>query len=46
MLRYRFHSLANFCGKKPLCCDVLFVRLGSGSALHVFSIVPEILFVM
>ena len=43
MLRCLFHSLASLRGKKPPCCDVLFVRLGSGSALQVFSIVSEIL---
>ena len=44
MWRCLFHSLANFRGKKLPCCDVMFVRLGSGSALHVLSIVSEILF--
>ena len=44
MFRCRFHSLASFLGKTPHCCDVLFVRLGSGFALQVFSIVSEILF--
>ena len=39
MLRYLFHSLASFHGRKPHCCDVLLVRLGNGSALQVFSIV-------
>ena len=46
MLRCLFHSLASLRGKKPPCCDVLFVRLGSGSALQVFSIVSEILLTM
>ena len=46
VLRCLFHSLASLRGKKPPCCDVLFVRLGSGSALQVFSIVSEILFAM
>ena len=46
MLRCLFHSLASLRGKKPPCCAVLFVRLGSGSALHVFSIVSKILFTM
>ena len=46
MLRCFFHSPASLRGKKPPCCDVLFVRLGSGSALQVFSIVSEILFTM
>ena len=44
MWRCLFHSLASFRGKKPPCCDVMFVRLGSGSALQVLSIVSEILF--
>ena len=46
MLRDRVHSLASLRGKKPPCCDVLFVRVGSGSALQVFSIVSEILLTM
>ena len=44
MLRCLFHSLASLRGKKPPCCDVMFVRLGNGYALQVFSIVSEILF--
>ena len=44
--RYLFHYLASLRGKKPPCCDVLFVRLGSGFAVHVFSIVSEILLTM
>ena len=32
-----FHFLDNFCGKKPPCCEVLFVRVGIGAALQVFS---------
>ena len=43
MLRCLCHSLASLRGKNPPWCDVRFVRLGSGSALHVFSIVSEIL---
>jgi hypothetical protein len=46
VFRCLFHSLASLRGKKPPCCDVLFVRFGNGSALHVFSIVFEILFTM
>ena len=46
MLRCLFHSLASLRGKKSPCCDALFVRLGSGSAWHVVSIVFEILFIM
>ena len=46
MLRCLFHSLASLRGRKPPCCDVLFVRLGNGSALQVFSIVSKILFTM
>ena len=46
MLRYFFHFLANLRGRKSPCCNVLFVRLGNGSALQVFSIVSEILFTM
>ena len=46
MLRYLFHFLASLRGKKPPCYDVLFLRLGSGSALQVFSIVSKILFIM
>ena len=45
-MRCLFHFLASLRGKKPPCCDVMFVRLGSGSALQVFSIVSEILFTM
>ena len=37
-----FHSLDSFRGKKPPCCDVLFVRVGIGVALQVFSMVSEI----
>ena len=39
-----FHSLDSFRGKKPPCCAVLFVRACIGVALHVFSMVSEILF--
>ena len=39
MLRCLFQALASLRGKNPPCCDVLFVRLGNGSALQVFSIV-------
>ena len=46
MLRCFFHSLASLRGRKPPCCDVLFVSLGKVSALQVFSIVFEILFIM
>ena len=46
VLRYLFHSLESLRGKKPPCCDVMFVRLGSRYALHVFSVVSEILFTM
>ena len=46
MLRCLFHSLASLRGKKPPCCDVLFVRLGKVCVLQVFSIVYEILFIM
>jgi hypothetical protein len=45
VLRCLFHSLASLRGKKPPCC-VLFVRMGSGSARQVFSIVSEILLIM
>ena len=37
-----FHSLASFRGRKPLCCDVLLVRVGIGAALQVLSMVIEI----
>ena len=40
------HSVRGLHGKKLPCCDVLFVRLGSGSALQVFSNVSEILFII
>ena len=46
VLRCFFHSLASLRGKNPPCCDALFVRLGSGSAIHVISIVSEILLTM
>ena len=46
MLRHLFHFLASLCGRKPPCCDVLFVILGKVSALQVFSIVSKILFIM
>ena len=45
-MRFLFHFIASFRGKKPPCCDVLFVRFGRGSAVQVFSIVSEILCVM
>ena len=32
-----FYFLDNFCGKKPPCCEVLFVRVGIGAALQVYS---------
>ena len=41
-----FHSLASLRGRKPPCCVVLFVRVCIGVALHVFSMVSEILFTM
>jgi hypothetical protein len=41
-----FHSLASFRGRKPPCCDVQFVRFCIGAALHVFSMVSEILSTM
>ena len=44
MLRCHFHSLVSLRGKKPHYYDLLFVRLGSGYALQVFSIISEILF--
>ena len=46
MVRCFFHSLASFRGRNPHCCDVLCVRLGSGTALQVFSMVSEILLIM
>ena len=46
MLRCLCHALASFRGRNRPYCDVMFVRLGSGSALHVFSIVSEFLFIM
>jgi hypothetical protein len=46
VLRCLFHSLASLRGKKRPCCDALFVRLDRRSALQVFSIVYEILFIM
>ena len=42
MARCFSHSLASLRGRKPPCCAVLFVRFGSGGALHVFSMVSEI----
>ena len=41
-----FPFSSKFTWQNPPCCDVLFVRLGNGSAMHVFSIVSEILFTM
>jgi hypothetical protein len=46
VLRCLFHFLASLRGRKSPCYDALFVRLGNGSALQVFSIVSEILFTM
>ena len=46
MVRYFFHSLVSFRGRNPPCCDVLFVRLGSGVALQVFSIVSKKILIM
>jgi hypothetical protein len=40
--RYFFHSLDSFLGRKPPCYVVLFVRIGIGVALHVFTMVSEI----
>ena len=42
MSRCFFHSLDSFRGRKPPCCDVLFVRVGIGAALQVFSMDIEI----
>ena len=41
-----FHSLDSLRGKKPPCCAVLFVRVGIGAALQVFSMVSEIFSIM
>ena len=46
MSRCFFHSLDSFRGRKPPCCVVLFVRGCIGVALHVFSMVSEILSTM
>ena len=42
VLRCFFHFLANFRSRKPPCCAALFVRVGVGAALQVFSSDTEI----
>ena len=41
-----FHGFCSFLGKKPPCCDVLFVSVGIGAILHVFSMVSDIFCMM
>ena len=41
-----FHGFCSFLGKKPPCCDVLFVSVGIGAVLHVFSMVSDIFCMM
>ena len=38
MLRCLFHSLASLRGKKPPCCDVLFVSWVEGLLCRVFQL--------
>ena len=38
-----FHVFCSFLGKKPPCYDALLVSVGMDVALHVFSIILDIL---
>ena len=41
-----FHGSCSFLGKKPPCCDVLFVSVGIGVVLHMLSMVSDIFWMM
>ena len=42
MSRCRFHCFDSFRGRKPPCWAVLFVRVGIGVVVQVFSMIAEI----